>query len=359
MEETRFADVLATAGCCLTGEGSVDRQTVTGKTVARVVVACRERGVPVGVVGGAVDPAAADALYELGASAVLAASRGPATLDEAFADRESERRRHGARALRHAQSVSTLGHYRMQALRSQLDGWGGRAAVIAPALIFGIGAAFATQSVGGAIFGLLLGAIGGFALLWQGACTRAIRMALEAWGGERGLAVVDPAPLPERMRWIDSTDGEMGPGLAGPFAGAEGGIGHYTYTTGSGKDRQEHPYTLAWTEIGVRDAASVSLGPARVRQRPVQRHRRRALVVARGRARVGRLREAVRALGVGRHRRPRRPPLLHAGHDLALPRRPARGPAGDRRRPAVPEPRGPPDRARRPRLRGDGARTVG
>ena len=76
--------------------------------------------------------------------------------------------------------MSTLGHYRMQALRSQLDGWGGRAAVIAPALIFGVGAAFATQSVGGAIFGLLLGAIGGFALLWQGACTRAIRMALEA-----------------------------------------------------------------------------------------------------------------------------------------------------------------------------------
>ena len=43
--------------------------------------------------------------------------------------------------------MSTLGHYRMQALRSQLDGWGGRAAVIAPALIFGVGAAFATRSV--------------------------------------------------------------------------------------------------------------------------------------------------------------------------------------------------------------------
>ncbi len=63
------------------------------------------------------------------------------------------------------------------------------------------------------------------------------------------------------MRWVDSTDGEMGPGLAGPFAGGEGGIGHYTYTTGSGKDRQDHPYTLAWTAIGVRDAAAVSLGP--------------------------------------------------------------------------------------------------
>ncbi|MDX6378752.1 MAG: glycerate 2-kinase [Gaiellaceae bacterium] len=84
MEETRFADVLAGAGCCLTGEGSVDRQTVTGKTVARVVVACHASGVPVGVVGGAVDPAAADALYALGATAVLAAGRGPATLEQAL-----------------------------------------------------------------------------------------------------------------------------------------------------------------------------------------------------------------------------------------------------------------------------------
>ncbi len=86
MDETRFVDVLDGASLCLTGEGSVDRQTVTGKTVARVVVASVARGVPVGVVGGAVDPAAADALYGLGAAAVLAASRGPATLDEAFAD---------------------------------------------------------------------------------------------------------------------------------------------------------------------------------------------------------------------------------------------------------------------------------
>jgi glycerate kinase len=89
MEETRFADVLAGAACCLTGEGSVDRQTITGKTVARVVVACHARGVPVGVVGGAVDLAAADALYELGAAAVLAASSGPATLEEALASARS------------------------------------------------------------------------------------------------------------------------------------------------------------------------------------------------------------------------------------------------------------------------------
>ncbi|MDX6378753.1 MAG: hypothetical protein QOE98_3056 [Gaiellaceae bacterium] len=156
--------------------------------------------------------------------------------------------------------MSTLGRYRRQALANRLSGWGGRAAVIAPALVLGIGAAFATRTVGGTLAGVVLGAIAGFAVLWQLASSRAIRLALEAWGTDRGLAVADPAPLPERMRWIDSTDGEMGPGLTGPIAGGEGGVGHYTYTTGSGKDRTDHPYTLAWTEIAVRDRAAVSLG---------------------------------------------------------------------------------------------------
>ncbi len=157
--------------------------------------------------------------------------------------------------------MSTLGRFRMQALRAQLSGWGGRAAIIAPAVVVGVAAAFSTRDVGGASAGVVLGAIGGFALLWQGATARGIRLALEAWGADRGLAVVDPAPLPEHMRWIGATDGSMGPGLAGPIAGGDGGVGHYTYTTGSGKDREDHPYTLAWTEIAVRDGASVSLGP--------------------------------------------------------------------------------------------------
>lgn len=156
--------------------------------------------------------------------------------------------------------MSTLGHYRRQALGTQLSGWGGRAAIIAPALVIGIAAAFSTRTVAGAIAGVVLGAVGGFALLWQGASARAVRLALEAWGKDRGLAVVDRAPLPERMRWIESTDGEMGPGLTGSIAGGAGGVGHYTYTTGSGKDRTDHPYTLAWTEIAVRPGASVSLG---------------------------------------------------------------------------------------------------
>jgi glycerate 2-kinase len=85
MEETRFADALAGAALCLTGEGSVDRQTAAGKTVARVVAACRAREVPCAVIGGAVEPAAADALYALGAAAVVAAGGGPMSLEAALA----------------------------------------------------------------------------------------------------------------------------------------------------------------------------------------------------------------------------------------------------------------------------------
>jgi hypothetical protein len=36
------------------------------------------------VIGGAVDPAAADALYRLGAAAVVAAGGGPMSLDDAL-----------------------------------------------------------------------------------------------------------------------------------------------------------------------------------------------------------------------------------------------------------------------------------
>ncbi len=84
MAETRFDAVLDGAALCLTGEGKVDGQTAAGKTVARVVVRCAERGVPAAVVGGAVEHGAAAALYALGAAAVLAAGSGPASLDEAL-----------------------------------------------------------------------------------------------------------------------------------------------------------------------------------------------------------------------------------------------------------------------------------
>jgi glycerate 2-kinase len=86
LRETRFAERLEQAGLCLTGEGAIDRQTTSGKTVDRVVSACTAASVPCGVIGGSVDPDAADTLYGRGAAAVVAASPGPGTLEDALRD---------------------------------------------------------------------------------------------------------------------------------------------------------------------------------------------------------------------------------------------------------------------------------
>jgi glycerate 2-kinase len=78
-----FADALAAAGAVITGEGKVDRSTLSGKVVARVLEAARAAGLPAAVVAGTIEPgvdlgaAPAQALADLdgdsfGAAAALA-----------------------------------------------------------------------------------------------------------------------------------------------------------------------------------------------------------------------------------------------------------------------------------------------
>ena len=67
---------LAGAALCLTAEGSVDRQSAHGKTVAGVLGACRGAGVPCVVLGGKVSAEAIAPLRALGARDVRAI--GPA-----------------------------------------------------------------------------------------------------------------------------------------------------------------------------------------------------------------------------------------------------------------------------------------
>jgi glycerate kinase len=74
MSETRFAERLAQAELVLTAEGSVDRQSAAGKTVARVAAAARAADRPCVVLGGRVT-GDAEALYDVGASAVLGIGR--------------------------------------------------------------------------------------------------------------------------------------------------------------------------------------------------------------------------------------------------------------------------------------------
>ena len=158
--------------------------------------------------------------------------------------------------------TSTVDRYRREAVRARLATRGGKALLVVPALValFGIGFASESPTAGG--YALVLVLLATFGLIWARAGTEAIRRALQAWGSGRGLTLADPARKPDGMKWVDATRGKMGPGLAGTLAGADGGLGHYTYTTGSGKNREEHPCTLAWSRVGTGDVVTaVSLGP--------------------------------------------------------------------------------------------------
>jgi glycerate kinase len=77
LEAVRFDERVAGAAVAITGEGAVDRSSAEGKTPAGVAAECARAGVPCVVFGGVVEPGAAAALYELGASAVLRLSGEP------------------------------------------------------------------------------------------------------------------------------------------------------------------------------------------------------------------------------------------------------------------------------------------
>jgi glycerate kinase len=81
---------LAGAALCLTAEGSVDRQSARGKTVAGVLAACRDAGVPCIVLGGKVSADAIGPLRALGARDVRAIGPAGRRLDVALAAARAE-----------------------------------------------------------------------------------------------------------------------------------------------------------------------------------------------------------------------------------------------------------------------------
>jgi glycerate kinase len=81
---------LAGAALCLTAEGSVDRQSARGKTVAGVLAACRDAGVPCIVLGGKVSADAIRPLRALGARDVRAIGPAGRRLDVALAAARAE-----------------------------------------------------------------------------------------------------------------------------------------------------------------------------------------------------------------------------------------------------------------------------
>jgi len=92
--------LLAGAALCLTAEGSVDRQSARGKTVAGVLDACRDAGVPCIVLGGRVSPEAVAPLRALGALDVRAIGPAGRRLDVALAAARKELEAAAERAVR-------------------------------------------------------------------------------------------------------------------------------------------------------------------------------------------------------------------------------------------------------------------
>ncbi|MGP6157023.1 MAG: glycerate kinase [Vulcanimicrobiaceae bacterium] len=87
------------AAWCFTGEGSIDGQTLGGKTVAGVARLARAAGVRALAFGGRVEAAAEEALAALGV-VVLPIADGPAELQRALGEAASLLERSAARAAR-------------------------------------------------------------------------------------------------------------------------------------------------------------------------------------------------------------------------------------------------------------------
>lgn len=84
MEATRLRQALDGADLVLTGEGSVDAQSLQGKTPFGVARAAAAAGVPTIVFAGRVGPGA-EALHEHGVTAIVPITRAATSLEEALA----------------------------------------------------------------------------------------------------------------------------------------------------------------------------------------------------------------------------------------------------------------------------------
>ncbi len=83
IEAVGLADRMQAADLCLTGEGALDVQSASGKTVVGVARLARSAGVPTLALAGTIGPGAERAL-ELGVTAYFSICPGPCTLEAAM-----------------------------------------------------------------------------------------------------------------------------------------------------------------------------------------------------------------------------------------------------------------------------------
>ena len=86
LDAVRFDERARAAAVAVTGEGAVDSSSAEGKTPAGVASACVRANVPCVVFGGRVEPGAAGALYEAGATSVFALSGDPGRAHDDLAE---------------------------------------------------------------------------------------------------------------------------------------------------------------------------------------------------------------------------------------------------------------------------------
>ena len=84
LDACAFETHLAGASLVLSGEGRLDGQTLRGKTIAAVARRCRQAGVPLVVIAGALGEGT-ETLYALGVTSMVSLVPGPMTLEAAMA----------------------------------------------------------------------------------------------------------------------------------------------------------------------------------------------------------------------------------------------------------------------------------
>jgi glycerate 2-kinase len=99
LEATQLRARLKNADLCITGEGRLDSQSLSGKTVIGVARLCKAANIPCIALGGSIDPDMEAALIE-GLTAWFSICDGPMTLEQAMADAAGLLSRSAANVLR-------------------------------------------------------------------------------------------------------------------------------------------------------------------------------------------------------------------------------------------------------------------
>lgn len=85
LKESGLEKELQDADLCISGEGSIDSQSINGKTISGVASLCKKYKVPLICFGGRI-ASDLDSLYKAGVSAVFSICDRPKSLDEALKD---------------------------------------------------------------------------------------------------------------------------------------------------------------------------------------------------------------------------------------------------------------------------------